>query len=222
YKDLVPNILHLGITGNNFRDDTYIQFSPDATAGFDSQGDAYKLWGVQAAPQLYTIIPDDVLSINALPSVNEHPIVPVGLKVGAEGTYVITADGMDSFDPMIPIRLDDLKLGYTQDLRLNNTYSFTASPGDNENRFNIRFYSPVGIEEQPLMNLLVFNENNRISINNAGNYSGMIQVYNSAGQLIESRTMAPGIQKTAMLPPGLYIVKVITGKETDSRKVILF
>jgi hypothetical protein len=222
YKDAVPNTLQLGITGNSYHDDTYIQFNPEATAGFDAIGDAYKLWGISAVPQVYSIIPGYVLSINSLPSTEANPIVSLGLKVGAEATYTITASGMNSFDPYLPIRLDDLKLGTTQDLRLNNTYSFTAAPGDAENRFNVRFYSAVEVEEPTLANFFVYTEQGKIVVNNAGSYSGIINLYNTAGKLITTVKMQPGIHNIAALPVGMYIVKAITGKTIVSRKVVLF
>jgi hypothetical protein len=148
--------------------------------------------------------------------------VPLGLEVGAETTYTITADGMESFDPSIPVRLDDLKLGYTQDLRLNNTYTFSASPGDEINRFNVRFYSPVGIGEPDLANFLVYSDKGNLVINNAGNYKGNVHIYNAAGQLISTHSLHTGIQNVAALPIGIYVVKVVTGQSTISRKVVLF
>lgn len=222
YKDAVPNTLQVGITGNGYHDDTYIQFTPDATAGFDVTGDAYKLWGITDVPQVYSIIPGDVLSINALPSTEANPVVSLGLKVGAATTYTLTASGMASFDPFVPVRLDDLKLGTTQDLRLNDTYTFTAAPGDPENRFNIRFYSPVGTEEPAMANFLVWADHRDIIVNNAGGYNGLIHVYNTAGQLIKTLKMEPGIHNIMSLPVGVYIVKASSGKAVVSRKVVLF
>jgi hypothetical protein len=222
YKDAVPDLLQFSIDGNGYRDDTYIQFLPVATSGFDHIGDAYKLWGITEAPQLYSIIPGDVLSINALPSTEENPVVSLGLKVGVETSYSITASGMNSFDPYLPIRLDDLKLGITQDLRLNDTYTFTASPNDPENRFNVRFYSPVGTEKPILDNFIVYADHGWIVVNNSGNYSGLISVYNTAGQLILSDEMKPGTNKIAAIPLGIYIVKAVTNKTIFSQKVVLF
>ncbi len=225
YKETVPNTLHLGIAGNtvnSYRDDTYIQFTPDATSDFDSQYDAYKLWGMKEAPQLYSIIPGNVLSINVLPSVTANPVVNIGLKVGMNATYTITADGMESFDLTVPIRLDDLKLGISNDLRLNPVYSFTADTSDAENRFLLRFQSATGVDEPSAARIFVYGQQGHIIVNNTENYDGTIYVYNTAGQAISTLTMQPGIQTLNQLPAGMYIVKVVTGKTIISRKVVLF
>jgi len=220
-KDAVANLLHLGITGNNYSDDTYIYFITGATAGFDTQYDAYKLWGISDAPQLYSIIPGANLAGNALPSIESNPEVSIGLKVGAETTYTITADGMESFDPSVPIHLDDLKLGVSTDLRETPSYSFTAAPSDSANRFRIRFNSPAGIDEQKAVNIFIYTANERIVLNNAGNYKGNYYVYNTTGQLMATLQMLPGIEYINSLPAGMYIVKAVTGSTIITRKVVL-
>jgi hypothetical protein len=222
YKDAIPDVLQLEVKNDDYYDNTYIQFTQQATAGFDNNGDAHKLWGATSVPQIYSILPGEVLAINALPSYEANPLVPLGLKVGTEGNYTLTARNMESFSPQVPIRLDDLKLNTTQDMRLNDTYSFTAAPGDAEHRFNVRFYSPVDVPDPGLTNLLVYADHGRLVMNNTGNYKGLLHVYNAAGQLINTWQMQPGIQTVAHLPIGMYVVKAVTGKATVSRKVILF
>jgi hypothetical protein len=222
YKDAVPDVLHLGIEGNSYRDDTYIQFAPGTTAGFDSQGDAYKLWGITDAPQLYSIIPGDVLSINALPSIEANPDVSLGLKVGKDTTYTITADGIESFSGDVPMRLDDLKLGISTDLRVTPQYTFTAAPGDAENRFIMRFHSSSGVVEPTLTDLLIYGSHENIVVNNAGNYTGTINVYDAIGKSLVSQSLQPGISKITQLPDGIYIVKAVIGKTSISRKVVLY
>jgi hypothetical protein len=222
YKNAVPDVLHLNITGNNYTDDTYVQYTPSATAGFDHIGDAYKLWGITDVPQLYSIIPGDVLSINALPSIASNPDVPLGLKVGAETTYTITADGMESFDLSVPIYLDDLKLGVSTYLRNNPVYSFDAAPGDSANRFRLRFHYPTGVEQIPAVNIFVYAAHEQIVLNNAGNYQGTFYIYNTTGQLVTTLHMQPGKQYVNSLPKAMYIVKAVTGKTIISRKVVLF
>jgi uncharacterized repeat protein (TIGR03803 family) len=221
YKEAIPNLLHLGITGNNYRDDTYIRFIAGATAGFDTQYDAYKLWGISDAPQLYSIIPGANLAGNALPSIESNPEVSIGLKVGAETTYTITADGMENFDASVPIHLDDLKLGVSTDLRENPSYSFTAAPGDSASRFRVRFNSAAGIEEQQAVKIFIYTANEQIVLNNAGNYEGNYYIYGINGQLLVTLQIMPGKEYVNSLPAGMYIVKAVTGSTIITRKVVL-
>jgi len=221
YKEAIPNLLHLGITGNNYQDETYILFTPGATAGFDSDYDAYKLWGLPDAPQLYSMIPGAVLSGNVLPSIESNPEVSLGLRVGAETTYTITASGMESFDLSVPIYLDDLRLGVSANLRENPEYSFSAAPGDPQNRFRVRFHSTTGIDAQKAINIFIYAANEQLVLNNAGNYEGNYYVYGINGQLIITLQMLPGKEYINSLPPGMYIVKAVTGNTIISRKVVL-
>jgi hypothetical protein len=221
YKEVVPNLLHLGITGNNYRDDTYICFITGATAGFDTQYDAYKLWGISDAPQLYSIIPGANLAGNALPSIESNPEVSIGLKVGAETTYTITADGMESFDLSVPIHLDDLKLGVSTDLRENPSYSFTAAPGDSASRFRVRFNSAAGIDEKKAINIFIYSANEQIVLNNTGNYEGNYYIYGINGQLLVTLQIIPGKEYVSSLPAGMYIIKAVTGSTMITRKVVL-
>ncbi|MCX6244052.1 MAG: T9SS type A sorting domain-containing protein [Bacteroidetes bacterium] len=223
YKDAPANTLHLNIAGNNYKDDTYVQFVPGTTSGFDSQGDAYKLPGINEAPQLYSIIPGDVLSINALPSIPTNNEVSLGMKVGANTTYTITADGMETFDNSVPIYMDDLKLGVSTYLRNTPVYTFTAAPGDDENRFRLRFHYPTGVnEQQEAVNIFVYAAHGEIVLNNAGNYDGKFYVYSTTGQLLATGQMQGGKQTISSMPAGMYIVKAVTGNTIVSRKVILY
>ena len=65
--DFNPNSLKLTIVGNGYSDQTFVVIIPGSTTGFDSQYDAYKLMGIYAAPQLYSIISCCNLSVNAIP-----------------------------------------------------------------------------------------------------------------------------------------------------------
>lgn len=216
-----PEALMVRINGNNYSDQTKVRFNSDATAGFDQSYDAYKLWGLDEAPQLYSILSDEVAAVNTLPSIGSNPLVPLGLKVGAETSYILTFEGMDSFDPQVPLRLDDLKLGISKDLRTDPVYSFTAAPGDAENRFRLRFASAIGFEDPEASNILISSERNVIRVNYMGSAAGTIHLYNDAGQLLSMKSLNQGETTMSAEATGIYLVKVITGKSVVTKKVVV-
>lgn len=135
----IDNLLKLTVSGNGYSDQAIVVFFPDATTGFDSEYDAYKLMGIYEAPQLYSIIPCCFLTVNALPEITTNLKVQLGFQVGAETTYTLSATELFSFDPGVTIHLLDSKDNVLTDLTVDSSYSFTASPDDCYERFSLFF-----------------------------------------------------------------------------------
>ncbi len=47
YKESVADLIELSVTGNGYSDNTFINFNKDATVGFDSDFDGYKMFGAR-------------------------------------------------------------------------------------------------------------------------------------------------------------------------------
>ena len=217
----VPDMLKLKITGNGYMDETFIRFHEQATDGFDQQFDAYKLAGIDEAPQLYSIIPNEKAAVNTLPVLTSRKDVSLGLKVGKASTYEISAEGINSFDPEVSVFLEDLKLGTSLNLRTNAVYSFIASPGDIENRFILRIEGSTGIKEQGIRDVEVDALNGNIRINYSGLSTGNIYVFSAVGQLVANSAIHTGETLLHINASGMYMVKVITGKNSVTQKVVV-
>jgi len=220
-NNAMPLMLSLSITGNGYSDKTYVCFDEAATENFDQALDAYKLSGLDEAPQLYSILPGEKAAINTLPSYTANQYVPLGLKTGASATYLLSVDGITGFDPALPIRLDDLKLGTTHDLRVNPAYSFTAAPGDAENRFRIRFVSATGIDETGESDIAIWSADGYIHLTHASPAEGTVYVYSTSGQLVAASAINTSETLLRISATGVYVVKVVTGDTIFTRKVIV-
>ena len=77
--------------------------------------------------------------MNALQGNEENLVVPVGLKAGTNGSFKMTADGINSFAPGTIMTIEDLKTGTTHNLVSNPTYLFTACSTDDPERFLLHF-----------------------------------------------------------------------------------
>jgi hypothetical protein len=136
----IDNLLRLTVEGNSYSDQTLILFIAGATEGFDSEYDAYKLSGITAAPQFYSIIDCCNLAVNALPvPITSDYSVQMGFDVGAETSYTISATDLYTFDPLVSIHLLDSRDKVLIDLKTDSIYTFTASPDDNSKRFKVYF-----------------------------------------------------------------------------------
>ncbi len=133
------SLLSLTVVGNGYSDETLVYFYYPATVGFDSEYDAYKIPGIYAAPQLFSIIECCNLAVNVLPTFSTNYIVQMGFSVGADTDYTITADGIDTFDPSTTIYLLDSRDNVLVNLNTTPTYTFNATPDDCIQRFKLYF-----------------------------------------------------------------------------------
>jgi len=216
-------MLKLSVDGNGYSDETYIRFNEAATSGFDQELDAYKLFGIEDAPQLYSMIALDNASVNTLPGINSNYDVPLGFKAGAENTYTITATGIDSFDVTTPVLIEDMKTNSTQDLRLNPLFQFIASPGDMEHRFTLHFKNSNGIGETKSGMVGIYSNRHTVYVSNPDNLQGSMYVYDLTGRLLSSTEMTRNstdkIDMTGY--SGSLLVKVITEKGITTGKVFV-
>jgi hypothetical protein len=212
-EDVVPNLIRLEISGNGFKDDAVVYFTPTATTEFDGESDARKLFGdVAEAPQIYSFGPTP-LAINTL---RELASVPVGIHAGTNGTFTIAATEINDLSY---VTLEDTKTGVFTELA-NKSYTFDFIAGENEQRFKLHF-SSVGIDEKETTSANIYSYQQTVYVNLADNTQGDIYIYNLAGQLITAQESASGNVRIGLTSTGVYMVKVITEKETLTQKVVI-
>ncbi|MBK6965959.1 MAG: T9SS type A sorting domain-containing protein [Bacteroidales bacterium] len=220
YKDAVANALELRANGNNYYDATFVHFNSNATADFDNQYDAFKLEGLETAPQLYNMAAGHNLSINELPF-EGNEVVNLGFKCGVAGTYSLNASGLESFNSSTPILLEDLKLNILQDLRLNPVYSFNYATNDSEARFKLHFKAATGIADPANSGIFVYSYEHTVVINNTTNLNGEIRIFDMTGRELKDANMSATSETRLPLQVavGTYIVKVTTAQGTVNQKV---
>jgi hypothetical protein len=128
---------------------------------------------------------------------------------------------MESFDSQVPIRLDDLIAGTSQDVRLQPTLSFTSAPGDIENRFRLRFASALEIYTDPAKDFSIFASQHQVVVKTTAEEAGTMYIYSVSGQLIAQCMLTAGETQLTLNASGVYLVKVITGKAIITKKVII-
>ncbi len=177
-------VLSIMVTNNvnEKSDQVFIRFNGEATSGFDSQYDAYKLHGDEDAPEIYTT-GETIMSINTFHSMNENPFVPLGFKAGIDGIFTFTAEGMESFTNNEPITLQDKVTGMVCDFRVNPVYEFASDKGTFTDRF-ILWFGTVGIPEKDQILLNAFANEEVIHVVIPEGLSGIVSVYNTFGQLL--------------------------------------
>ncbi len=223
YKNTVETLLTMNVKGSNgYEDFAFIHFRPEATVGFDQEYDAYKLFGAETAPQLYSTIPSENLTINSLPGIASQPVIAMGLSVGISDTYTFTASDLETFATGSDIFLEDILLNKVQNLIINPVYIFTASPGDADHRFNIHF-APVGVSENSSTGIKVYSAERTVYVNIPSEMKGNIVVYNMLGiEITRSAIQAYALNKINLdVPTGFYLVKVDGDSSATTGKVFI-
>jgi len=131
-----PN-LRLSLTNNQSGyNETLITFSDKYTAGYDNFYDGRKK-EQSSNIALYSLLSDDKLAIQALPTINQDVDVKLGLYANVSGTYTLSAKSIENFDILVGIYLYDKQLDKIVDLK-TGAYTFTANGSIND-RFVIKF-----------------------------------------------------------------------------------
>ena len=213
----IDNLLRLHVEGNGYFDETIILFDDGATNEFDHAYDAYKLYGIKEAPQLYSFNGDNILAMNVQPFDEPVDSIPLGFEAGTSGTFTLWAEGLNSFPIEMIISIKDIETGQTVDLRKDSTYTFTAETNGDSPRFMVYFETKATeVNEFTEMSdkLLVYADDKSV-LNlkqvDGKPLNGRMKVYDMFGRLYQTVILNgnPVQQYRLQLPTGIYIVKVI-------------
>jgi hypothetical protein len=213
HTTIIPNLIRLQVTGNGYSDEAVLRFLPEATAGYDREYDADKMFGdIAEAPQVYTL-GSSPLSINSMPETN---VVAVGVKAGTSGTFTLTATELNN---MQFATLEDTKTDIFTDIT-QKSYTFSYTSGEDENRFKLHF-SPLSVDETNSNTAEIYSNAKTVYVNFYENTRGDIFIYNPDGKLITSKSEVSGTNEFQLYAPGVYIVKTLTNKGIIVRKVMI-
>ena len=216
--------ISLKAMANGYEDETVIYFLDGATTGFDGIYDAFKLNSYsENVPMISSTSSDgNELAINGLPAFDEANVIPVNFKAGLSGDYTLHAN-LSSFNG-IDVYLTDKKLNQALKISDNPVYNFTSEAGDDPNRFELSFLAPTGLDKPSTQaQLRVYATNGKINVSGASEKAELM-VRNMIGQVVlrsNINNSAPYSVSTSDLPEGVYVVSIISGSKTESRKVVV-
>ena len=223
----VVNALRLKISNNGYSDETLIRFDADATAGFDADMDAYKLFGFNNDVPQFFCITSTYQTINALKaqavSTWDEVAVQLGYQAGNSGTFTIEASELASFatGQVNTIELYDNQTEAFVNLMENPVYSFQSGEGLNTSRFTVYFNRNItAIGENNMQTPEIYSMEKTIFIKNA---SGTAVIYSLVGQEVKRTALLDNVINTIHLTKGgMYVVKVMNGNyTTEVEKVYL-
>lgn len=211
-QELRPNTLVLETSGNSYTDKLFVEFNPEAGEAFDLVHDAYKFVSTSdGISQLYSYTGDNKLSIDVRPSCE---VIQLGFTNTTSGQYQI---GISEMADISKATLEDVKTGAIHNL-LNGPYTFDYTAGEDDKRFKLKM-GTVGIEEPELSVSNIYSWDKTAIVDIPDNTRGNIYIYNLAGQPVAAKESVTGQVRINLSPTGVYVVKVVSDKETLTKKV---
>lgn len=223
--EMFADLLRIKATGNEMVDEAVVRFAENATTSADADFDAWKIYGTNGAPQLYTLAADnEILAINSLPYLETAYTVPLNFEMKANQPVTLTFTNIESFDASVTIFLKDELINQTVNLRNQQAYTFNHNPENAANRFKLVFGGAIGISE-------IASETNKMWISGSTLYitapeltgqNGLVEVYNVSGQKLISKTMVLSELSTMELNcKGFVVAKLTSGQKVLTTKGIL-
>ena len=201
--------------------ETIICVKSAATNGFDLSFDSKFMAGF--APVFYSLCEGNYLSLNALPSLDAASVINLGFLRNNASSFSIGLS-MGNMPGGLNVYLTDKFTGIVTDLGINPVYYFTASEGDNANRFSLKF-STVGLDDVVAnAGPEVFAYGKTVYLSSLKSPLATVLIRNLTGQLVHQAIVPAGSSSQLGLnglPTGIYIVTVIDGELVRSKKIVL-
>ena len=221
----IQNIISINVEGNGYTDKMSVGMYENATNNFDGTYDAYKLMGIDAAPQLYSYDAINQYAVNLLTESTVNREVLLGLRTGADEAYTFSFEGIDDFDPSVEIYLEDKLSGDMINLRENDSYTFYANEVTDDERFILHFNPEfTGVNPESIANQIsIYAFDQTIYINYQFSTAAQIQMYDLLGKEIMTASLNPDQLNKFIVnqEKGYYIVKVISDGMIKTQKVFI-
>ena len=233
FRNVNPYELTMNVKGGDhgYQDQLIVRFVDDAGFGYDPEIDAEKWHSMYEDATMISSNAEDgtELAINFLPleSLQKNMVsVPVNFYCGYDGNYQFDFSGMDTFNNGNEIWLEDKEADKWIDINENPVYSFSAVAGEINNRFELHFFGPTGVQELSDNKTVDIYSWKRFALikNNTDKQLQTVLVYNLGGKLIKEVEVSEGQKMLKVDIPngmGYYIVKAIVTDNVFTNKVLI-
>ncbi|MFD1095117.1 LamG-like jellyroll fold domain-containing protein, partial [Salegentibacter chungangensis] len=179
---------------------------------------------------MYWLINNSEFVIQAVPNFNLDQKLPLGIKISEEGKFEIEIDELENLPDHMDIYLKDNSDTTYYNLR-KKAYKTDITPGTFNDRYELVFTKQIK-EVQELPREIEFNirysrKDMEFILGNPNLLAvDKVMIYNLNGQTVDSFKEQPvekfiSLKREKQLSAGVYIVKVFSGTQWFSKKVII-
>ncbi|MBK6347562.1 MAG: T9SS type A sorting domain-containing protein, partial [Bacteroidales bacterium] len=172
------------------------------------------------APAFYSETGGNLYALNTLPEVTGSMVIPFGFSKNGSSEFSIELSKSISGTSVF---LTDKKTNIVTNLTETPVYNFSAAEGDDANRFTIHF-SSVGIDDvNSSSDIRVYTSGGNINVSLQQNSNAVVKIYSLTGQVVlQGNTGGKSLAtfNATSLHDGIYIVSLVTGEQTISRKIV--
>ncbi len=215
------------ITGdaNNYSDQLYIGINDETTDNFDNLYDAYKIMGLNEAPQIYAYDKETKFSIDLFPDFTGNKLIPLGVRTGVPALYTFHFENIENFNRDIEVYLEDKENGNLVNLRENQEYTFSTTNTEvNESRFVLHLKNgSMGVDDDVIPTVVnIYSYKDNIYVQAPADFNGDVSIFNMMGQEVV-KTKAAGTLTTLNVTngTGYYVVKVLSDNQLITHKVFI-
>jgi len=214
--------LRIDINGSKSSDKMWLFSDSKFTRNFDNGWDGAKMLGSVLSPQLYAIEPDGKYQIDCIDDLNNTQL---GFQAGEDNEYTLTFTHTNITTKYAALFLADISENKTVDItESGSTYTFIAEPSPvTVNRFKIvtRPYEKDASDADT--QLKVFSSGNTVFVQNLGNQTGEMIVYDMMGRKLRNASFGPygvtAVQVGSI--SGAYVVSAATSNEKVNKRLII-
>jgi hypothetical protein len=203
----LSNDIKLSLVASWTTDSMRISFLSNATSSFDSGLDVLKSAPSNTVdPYISSVNSALDLGRNALPSSQMAVTIPIRVKVGVSGKYILTMDSNAIMLSNACIMLEDISFATTQDMKANPSYSFVISDTTDAPRFLLHIgQAPVKSAFAPTCS---YNQNGMAIVTGNGTGAWDCTWLDSLGNILVSNSGIIGADTLKNLAPGVYPIIV--------------
>ncbi|GAA4384885.1 hypothetical protein GCM10023186_27800 [Hymenobacter koreensis] len=227
--------VQLQVRGAGTTDATYVYFEAGATAGVDANYDALKLSNPNGL-NLASLVGTTQLAVSGLPLLTAATVVPLHLQVPAAGAYSLHAAQLLNFAPGAEVLLRDAQTGQEINLQQQPSYGFVLNNTLATGRFTLVFRpgsvtttsaaqlaSLVSVYPNPARHSFTLHLPEAV----LGKGPVAASLCNSLGQVVQHRTLLLNTTNgyaqfdVSTLPKGVYVLRLTTGSQQISKRVVV-
>ncbi len=219
--------LELSTEAGDRVNETVIRVEAEATEEYDDNFDAYKLMSSnEYQPDIYSITKGADYSINALPLLDEGVVVPLGVKIGLDGTYRFTATAVANLPANTSVVFVDKDAAYEQDLRVNPVFITALEPGHYKDRFFLNLNVSVEEDLAGSNDFYVYSEDGNVVVQwqSPLDNNGEVAIFDAIGKELTRHLVFQGMNRISMplnSATGYYYVRVINNDNINTKPVFV-